>query len=268
MNRKIIFLDCDGTLFDVPRGMPKASEKTKYAISELIKNGHLVFIASGRCMCIMSEDIKTLKPTGFITANGACVIVDNRIIFKKDILDETKKRVIDYCNSNDGVFYLESQDYIYTKDKDSSLHKKFVETWGISFDAFDYSKSIDDSYQLVMTAFDNKESFIKFEKTLKPYMVIREQYGFTSFDVSDFGINKGLGVKKLLEYYNINKEDAYAFGDGLNDIEMFEEVSNSYAVNNAKEELKAVAKYIAPDVLEDGFYQIMIKDKLIKPINN
>ena len=64
--------------------------------------------------------------------------------------------------------------------------------------------------------------------------------------------------------FNINKKNAYAFGDGLNDIEMMQEVYNSYAMDNACMKLKQVSRFVAPDVLEDGFYQVMLKEGLIK----
>ena len=48
-----------------------------------------------------------------------------------------------------------------------------------------------------------------------------------------------------------------------NDIEMMEAVYNSYAMDNACERLKEVARFKAPDVLNDGFYKTMLKEKLI-----
>lgn len=40
---------------------------------------------------------------------------------------------------------------------------------------------------------------------------------------------KGIGVNKVLEYYGIDKSQAMAFGDGNNDIEMFESSWSSYS---------------------------------------
>lgn len=266
MNRKIIFLDCDGTIFDVPRGMPKASLKTKYAISELIKNGHLVFISSGRSRCIIPEDIVELNPTGFVTNNGGCALNSEGIIYQENIDDELVELVVDYCNRHDGAYYLETQKYIKTGDLNSKLHVDFINTWGI-----DFSKIIDgdyknDKYQMLMTAFKDSQACFDFKKAMVNKLDTRDQYGFTSFDVSAFGIDKGYGAKKVMEYYEIDSKDAYAFGDGLNDLEMLQAVKESYAVENGHPKLKALAKYIAPDVLDDGFYKIMVQDGLIKPM--
>ena len=74
---------------------------------------------------------------------------------------------------------------------------------------------------------------------------------------------KGIGVNKVLEYYGIDKSQAMAFGDGNNDIEMFEQVGHPIAMGNASDDLKAVADEICGDVSEDGIYQYCLENELI-----
>jgi hydroxymethylpyrimidine pyrophosphatase-like HAD family hydrolase len=47
-------------------------------------------------------------------------------------------------------------------------------------------------------------------------------------------------------------EASYAFGDGLNDLEMMDTVGTSLVMGNAGNELKAKADYVLPSVDEDG----------------
>lgn len=266
MNRKIIFLDCDGTLFDVPRGMEEVSKYTRYAVNELIKNGHLVFIASGRSKCFMPDHVKELNPSGFVTCNGGYACFKDKEIYSIKVKQESLDALIDYCNKHDGVFYLETQDFIYTKDTSVPLHKRFLVQWGDVKDAFTDSKQ-SKHYNCMMCAFKTEQDCLDFEKSFNGVFDYRRQVGFTSYDLFDFGIHKGFAVKKVLEYFNISKEDAYAFGDGLNDIEMFSEVKESYAVENGDDKVKALAKHICPDVLDDGFYQAMVWEGLIKAVD-
>ena len=59
---------------------------------------------------------------------------------------------------------------------------------------------------------------------------------------------------KILDYYQLTKEEAMAFGDGNNDIEMLEAVGRGVAMKNASLELKSIADDICDDVANDGIY--------------
>jgi hydroxymethylpyrimidine pyrophosphatase-like HAD family hydrolase len=56
----------------------------------------------------------------------------------------------------------------------------------------------------------------------------------------------------MIEKLGFDKKDVYAFGDGLNDIEMLEFVGNGVAMGNAEEVVKEVANLVTKDVAEDG----------------
>ena len=71
------------------------------------------------------------------------------------------------------------------------------------------------------------------------------------------------GIKRLLDIMNINIKDAYAFGDGPNDVEMLDLIENSVAMGNAVEEAKAVSKYQTGHVDENGLYEGLKKTGLI-----
>ena len=65
-------------------------------------------------------------------------------------------------------------------------------------------------------------------------------------------ISKGTGILEALKYMEIPVEASYAFGDGLNDLEMMDTVGTSLVMGNAGNELKAKADYVLPSVDEDG----------------
>ena len=67
----------------------------------------------------------------------------------------------------------------------------------------------------------------------------------------------------MLKYFGYTKEEAIAFGDGTNDVEMFLEVGCGVAMENATDALKSVATEICPHVKEDGIMQYCKKIGLI-----
>lgn len=49
---------------------------------------------------------------------------------------------------------------------------------------------------------------------------------------------KGRGVTKVLEYFGLKTSEAMAFGDGNNDLEMFQALDYCVAMGNGSEDLK------------------------------
>ena len=63
---------------------------------------------------------------------------------------------------------------------------------------------------------------------------------------------KALGIQNILAHYGIDKADTLAFGDGDNDMDMFEAVGFSVAMGNAVPQLLAVADYVTAKLEDDG----------------
>ena len=66
------------------------------------------------------------------------------------------------------------------------------------------------------------------------------------------GITKGSSCVFLIDHLGIDHHDSYAFGDGMNDIEMLELVGFGVAMGNANERIKALAKYSTKTNSENG----------------
>lgn len=74
---------------------------------------------------------------------------------------------------------------------------------------------------------------------------------------------KGNAVAAVLRHYGFSKDEAIAFGDGHNDIEMLEAVGIGVAMGNAKDEVKAKADFVCQSVENDGIYHYCVENKLI-----
>ena len=64
--------------------------------------------------------------------------------------------------------------------------------------------------------------------------------------------NKGSGIRHIQEKFGITREQTMAFGDFLNDLEMMNEATYSFAMANAHPKLKAAAGYQAPANDDNG----------------
>jgi hypothetical protein len=69
--------------------------------------------------------------------------------------------------------------------------------------------------------------------------------------------NKGTGVKKLLEFMNLQDKFIVAAGDFMNDIEMLEMADLAVAVNNAEDCVKEIADLIVCDNNSGAMYEVI-----------
>ena len=71
------------------------------------------------------------------------------------------------------------------------------------------------------------------------------------------GVSKGQAVRWLARRYGIPLEQTMAIGDQFNDLEMIEAVGHGVAMPSAPPEVRAVARYLAPPVANEGVAQVI-----------
>ena len=76
-------------------------------------------------------------------------------------------------------------------------------------------------------------------------------------DVVPKGTSKAIGVKRILEYYDIDQKDSMGIGDGENDIEMIKYCGIGVAMGNSEQKIKDIADYVCSDIDKDGIYNTL-----------
>ncbi len=64
--------------------------------------------------------------------------------------------------------------------------------------------------------------------------------------------NKGAGLRHVQEKLNITPDQTMVFGDFLNDLEMMDQATYSFAMNNAHPKLKERARFLSPENTQNG----------------
>ena len=263
--KKIVFFDIDGTLIDVPRGLAEPSELTKYAIKELMNNGNLVFVATGRYKGVVPEYIKELNPSGYILSNGAYAEYQGDVLYENGFDHKIIDKLADFCLKENCILTAESQDFLYTPRIDDKF-KDYLRKWKIEYIHVVDKKDGSTFYKCV-THFDNYDMTKRFEEQFKGSVDYRAQTAdpeCLSYDINIVGINKGNAVDEVIKKLGIDKENTYCFCDGSNDLELVKACGNSYVVKNGDDDLKKIATGIADDVLNDGVYKKLVELGLIK----
>ena len=71
------------------------------------------------------------------------------------------------------------------------------------------------------------------------------------------GVSKGAAIRQIQESLGILPEETMAFGDQLNDMEMLEQAYYSYAVGNARPEVKKAARFQADTNANYGVLKVL-----------
>ena len=158
---------------------------------------------------------------------------------------------------------ISNENFIVTNGTDEDLEQYFAignETMIIS-DDFD-KLSQNDIYQIMCVG--RKEEYEKILQGTKNAQVAA--WWDKAVDIIPANGGKGNAVNAVLKYYGFSKEEAIAFGDGQNDIEMLEAVGTGVAMGNAKYEVKERADVVCKSVEEDGVYYYCLENKFITEI--
>lgn len=259
--RVLYISDLDGTLL---RSDSMISEYTSQVINELTSKGMLFSYATARSYLTSVKVTKGLHARiPLITYNGAVILQnDTYEIMKKNTFPETDaKEISDTLAERDvhPIVYA----YIAGKERFSYLYQKcnnaaraFLLTR--KGDVRDRPVSSEDALNqgdvFYFTCIDG------YDKLEPIYIRLKEKYhcifqrdiysGEQWLEIIPKTVSKANAILQLKEYLKADR--IVAFGDGKNDIEMFEIADEAYAVENAVNELKAIATGIIGSNDSDG----------------
>ncbi|MFD3447977.1 Cof-type HAD-IIB family hydrolase [Microbacteriaceae bacterium 4G12] len=246
MNDKIVFFDIDGTLLDHEKKVPAS---TKEAVRCLQENGVHVAIATGRAPFMFADLREELNIHNYVSFNGQYVVFEDEVIYKNPLPTNTLDMFTTFANEQQyPLVYLDHKEMKATVES----HNYVKESLGSLY--FDHPLPQPDFYQtrdvyqaLVFCETGEEE---KFRLQYPQFHFIR--WHDYSVDILPNGGSKAKGIERFIEKLGFNHEQVYAFGDGLNDLEMIEAVGTGIAMGNAENQLKEVANYVTKDVGEDG----------------
>lgn len=245
---KIVFFDIDGTLLNHEKKLP---DKTKEALRHLKENGTYIAIATGRAP-FMFEDLRDeLEIESYVSFNGSYVVFENETIFTNPLHSSelehlqlvSKRQEHPIVFMNEKTMRSSVQHHYYIEESMGSLkfpHPEEDSTFYQNNTIFQSLLFVEEKEQHL---YDNQYTHLDFVRW-HPYSV----------DVVPKGGSKAEGVRKMIHRLGFRIEDAYAFGDGLNDMEMLKAVGTGVAMGNALEELKVHAQLVTRDVNDDGIW--------------
>jgi Cof subfamily protein (haloacid dehalogenase superfamily) len=255
--KKIVFFDIDGTLLDHDKNLPSS---TKQAINQLKENGVFVAIATGRAPFMFTSLIKELDIDSFVSFNGQFVVFEKEVIYKNPLNQFYLEDLSKTANNNGHPLVYMNEKTMKATIKQHPFVEKSISSLMMPPPTDDATFYVNrEIYQSLLFCEEEQEQFY-FEKYPQFDFIRWHRY---SIDVLPKGGSKAEGIKKMIARLGFELKDVYAFGDGLNDLEMLKAVGTGVAMGNGVPEAKEVADYITTDVSEDGIWNGLKKLNLI-----
>lgn len=264
MSKTLYVTDLDGTLLN---RQDRINLESIAVINELVAKGMLFTYATARSLVsasVVTQGLSTDFPV--IIYNGAFIIHPStgEILSEKSFTMEERQRVIEVLDEYDisplvysYVDEIERVSWIVSRENDGI--KRYINNRTKTDPRFRPISSKEELYQGEMfyytcigereelqSAYDLLSKDTRFRCTLQQELYRPEYW----FEIMPAQATKAEAIGQLKKLWNCDR--VVSFGDAINDIPMFEISDECYAVENAVDELKAIATGIIDSNENDG----------------
>ena len=276
-DRKVLFFDIDGTLLDRDNGIP---DSTREALQQARAKGHLCFLCTGRTVSMIPPQVVDLGFDGVVGGAGTYVQCGEEVLLYRELTTEEVKRTLTWLTGEHFGFLYEGKDCVHVMPWEHYPNPKLYQ---------DHIRHIGAPHEVIDVAHPERIRTSKFSATIQTelwdycmrmeedlrdtfHIVIHQApavqgssraltEGLVEFTPN--GCDKGTGIRVVLEHLGLTLEDAYAFGDSNNDLEMLRLVPHSICMGNGTAEAMAAAEYVTTDINQDGIRNAMLHYGLI-----
>ena len=262
MERKLIFLDVDGTL-TVPGGR-EAPESAVRAIRRARELGHLVFPCSGRNY----EMLEPLLKYGFdggITSCGGYVFAGGDVLQDCPFTEEQRSRIVTLFREGGAFLEMEAKDAAFIDEG----AKRYLEDGGRNGDLLRMIQAVwIDLGPKTMAEYDGRPVYkMVFVSPGEDRIAAAkaELGGELEFIIHDFSepdcifgeiinrkFDKGSSALLVAEAFGCGAEDTIGFGDSMLDIGLIRAAGTSVCMASGSPRLKEMSDMVCPSVDEDG----------------
>lgn len=237
--------DLDGTLIDSAYQVP---QRNLDALRDFMNRGGLFAIATGRAIESAQKYVEITHP------NAPCIVLNGTMIYDyhtsrvlwgnplpptaikylQRIFDRFPEVGIEVC-TDEGIHVIRENQHIHRhlfqeniRHKDCSM-QQVKGLWYKVFFAMD--PPLMDRVRAYTETFSQQE--VRFVSSSSNY-----------FEMLPVGADKGLALKRLTVWFDINQKNSYAVGDYYNDIELLSVAGNRVVPQNAPLDIQRMADHV------------------------
>lgn len=263
MNRKLIFLDIDGTLTVAGSNTPPDSALR--AVRAARAAGHAVFLCTGRNPDMLSP-VLAYGFDGAVACGGGHVFAGERVLYDCPMPTDERDLALRLLKES-GVFRtIEAVDATFG---DEDLGDFLAQAGEGNSELVRWRKALAEQLNIrPMGEYDGRPIYkvvfmcSRHDQLDAARAALEERYNFVVQDVAahnclngevvNRAFDKGRGVRIVAEALGFDIADTIGFGDSMNDLEMIQTVGTSVCMENGSPALKRISDIVCPAVEADG----------------
>lgn len=244
MVKGLVFFDLDGTLLN---DKSQIDADVVEAIAKLKQNNYVPIVATGRTIVEIEHILKEAGIDSIISMNGQHGVYNGKEVYDKQIPKDSIRRLKERVLSN------RQQIAFYNPGKiritgHSYMAEKCFEYVNGELPLIDGQMYEKEPINMLLVLTDTGDD--EYRDEFPEFNFVRNSP--FSIDVFEEDVSKAEGIKIFIKELQFEDLPTYAFGDGLNDMEMFEIVDYPIAMENAVDALKEKAVHITKSNLNQG----------------
>ena len=252
---QLIVVDMDATLLNSDKAL---SAYTLNVLEKCRSRGLGIVPATARAYknCVYKGFVAGLSPIGGVYNDGSVVMLGNEEIFANTIAHDTALGVYRLLSAESACrrIILDGPDgYFVNTDVSNPAN---IGSYGYlpAYNANCFADFAGGAYELAIELTADEAEAQRLAALLRKHFsdINLTCVAHDLLLIAPQGINKFSGVARLAAHAGVELENIVVFGDSLNDLEMIQQIPNSVAVGNARDEVKAAARWVCGTNNDDG----------------
>lgn len=250
---KVIFFDIDDTLSR--NGI--IATHNQATLEALAKTDIKLVISTGRSKAILPADILALLEADVLDAiicmNGQYNFDNKGLISHYPLSVEQADKIVQLCQTSQLIHKFDSATHIAWSGENERLRDFNAKTPNSIVDPLYYqSNPVYQCSVFFNNQFDKMQDIDFAQDDLK--LVHWHHIGA---DILPANASKARGIKDVCRYYGVDATECMAFGDGMNDLEMFDLVGYAVAMGDAQPALIERADFVTGTIEERGIQSVL-----------
>lgn len=251
--RKIIFFDIDGTILDTSIRETSLLPQLLNKLIELKKQGNTIVACTARPKKFIDKYLPNIFDC-MVLLNGSFVCTENQVLMDNPLSKGEIYQLNSYFDSINASYIYISNFSCWAYNISPRRAKLLDDIYMVGSGYTTFSSAESNKVYAIDLFFDNEDQYKRIYPLIKAKTSLNLNYHIGDFtgDISFEGRNKSYAIDHVLQHYQIDIKNAYAFGDGTNDINVFKMIPNTCAVGNASPLLKQVASIVSKKTIALG----------------